>query len=124
MIRRPPRSTLFPYTTLFRSVEGGGEPRLTLLEQVLEAQIGVLGAPEAREHPHRPQPPAIHRRVHAARERVLPGLAQPVFVASRDVVGRVDRLERDARERLELHVPLLPLAPVAHPRLPHAPAIT
>src|SRR5438128_5105129 len=39
MIRRPPRSTLFPYTTLFRSVElptvvhervgcGGGPPRL------------------------------------------------------------------------------------------------
>src|SRR2546430_4459852 len=23
MIRRPPRSTLFPYTTLFRSVDGG-----------------------------------------------------------------------------------------------------
>src|SRR3712207_7235742 len=28
MIRRPPRSTLFPYTTLFRSVEG--EPDLRL----------------------------------------------------------------------------------------------
>src|SRR5579871_7020841 len=28
MIRRPPRSTLFPYTTLFRSVRGGrGERR-------------------------------------------------------------------------------------------------
>src|SRR3712207_9131775 len=27
MIRRPPRSTLFPYTTLFRSAaEGGGPP--------------------------------------------------------------------------------------------------
>src|SRR5256885_12164299 len=27
MIRRPPRSTLFPYTTLFRSVRGGrGRP--------------------------------------------------------------------------------------------------
>src|SRR2546427_8560915 len=25
MIRRPPRSTLFPYTTLFRSPEGGRE---------------------------------------------------------------------------------------------------
>src|SRR2546430_13662030 len=24
MIRRPPRSTLFPYTTLFRSAHGGG----------------------------------------------------------------------------------------------------
>src|SRR3712207_7053398 len=35
MIRRPPRSTLFPYTTLFRSGEGGnmaggdGDDRLT-----------------------------------------------------------------------------------------------
>src|SRR2546422_8464510 len=27
MIRRPPRSTLFPYTTLFRSREGGGVER-------------------------------------------------------------------------------------------------
>src|SRR5438034_7966936 len=26
MIRRPPRSTLFPYTTLFRSREIGGDP--------------------------------------------------------------------------------------------------
>src|SRR5256885_11140464 len=25
MIRRPPRSTLFPYTTLFRSLLGGGK---------------------------------------------------------------------------------------------------
>src|SRR2546430_5880008 len=31
MIRRPPRSTLFPYTTLFRSVceAGGGAPSLS-----------------------------------------------------------------------------------------------
>src|SRR3712207_7763124 len=27
MIRRPPRSTLFPYTTLFRSAVGRGRPR-------------------------------------------------------------------------------------------------
>src|SRR5256885_8910206 len=26
MIRRPPRSTLFPYTTLFRSLPGSAEP--------------------------------------------------------------------------------------------------
>src|SRR3712207_6869365 len=32
MIRRPPRSTLFPYTTLFRSVLGG--------EVVLQAGLG------------------------------------------------------------------------------------
>src|SRR5256886_13691103 len=29
MIRRPPRSTLFPYTTLFRSVKVPAEPALT-----------------------------------------------------------------------------------------------
>src|SRR3712207_7187620 len=28
MIRRPPRSTLFPYTTLFRSVGGDGDDRV------------------------------------------------------------------------------------------------
>src|SRR6476620_11941184 len=28
MIRRPPRSTLFPYTTLFRSPTAGGRPML------------------------------------------------------------------------------------------------
>src|SRR2546426_6067862 len=32
MIRRPPRSTLFPYTTLFRSREGRGPDRAQLLE--------------------------------------------------------------------------------------------
>src|SRR2546430_7430340 len=29
MIRRPPRSTLFPYTTLFRSAKDGDKIRLT-----------------------------------------------------------------------------------------------
>src|SRR5260370_15346632 len=30
MIRRPPRSTLFPYTTLFRSSAAGGRQRVQL----------------------------------------------------------------------------------------------
>src|SRR3712207_7739293 len=34
MIRRPPRSTLFPYTTLFRSLtQGAGRLRLAQLDQ-------------------------------------------------------------------------------------------
>src|SRR5688572_31397424 len=39
MIRRPPRSTLFPYTTLFRSLQSGepGEPG----EHAQEEVIGV-----------------------------------------------------------------------------------
>src|SRR3712207_8417309 len=36
MIRRPPRSTLFPYTTLFRSVfHTGGQPRGMLVPALL-----------------------------------------------------------------------------------------
>src|SRR3712207_7643885 len=38
MIRRPPRSTLFPYTTLFRSDGHGlGRPRGLRLEQLVHA---------------------------------------------------------------------------------------
>src|SRR5258707_3930483 len=45
MIRRPPRSTLFPYTTLFRSrVEGGGAGKTTtlrMLATILEPTDGT-----------------------------------------------------------------------------------
>src|SRR3712207_1508153 len=43
MIRRPPRSTLFPYTTLFRS--GYGEPGAPFLERILHLALPatVLG---------------------------------------------------------------------------------
>src|SRR3712207_8391656 len=36
MIRRPPRSTLFPYTTLFRSAVGGEHVHLLLGDRVLD----------------------------------------------------------------------------------------
>ena len=52
-----------------RHVEGGREPRLAVLEQVAEALVRLLGGAEARELPHRPQLPAVHRRVDAARVR-------------------------------------------------------
>src|SRR3712207_8261369 len=37
MIRRPPRATLFPYTTLFRSPNDDGSNRADLLVQLAEA---------------------------------------------------------------------------------------
>src|SRR2546429_7076986 len=52
MIRRPPRSTLFPYTTLFRSALVVGH---ALALEVLHAANGrILG------HDHRLQPGARH----------------------------------------------------------------
>src|SRR2546423_9264695 len=40
MIRRPPRSTLFPYTTLFRSHAGAHHPDLNLKNVLLTAGEG------------------------------------------------------------------------------------
>src|SRR5438067_6642170 len=62
MIRRPPRSTLFPYTTLFRSA------------------AGLLRAEHRRRFPRRDH--AGHRRVHlrvdlVGRPRVLVGPRDP-----------------------------------------------
>src|SRR3712207_9260852 len=58
MIRRPPRSTLFPYTTLFRSgVEG----------QPLEREAGVSGferlAGDARRYPPELRPGLLPERL-------------------------------------------------------------
>src|SRR5436190_11784645 len=53
-IRRPPRSTLFPYTTLFRStVEGGAEVHHLLVLEVRErvlADVAHAHADGEREH--------------------------------------------------------------------------
>src|SRR2546425_5907365 len=49
MIRRPPRSTLFPYTTLFRSDLVGGKPRRPAIEPVVHH---LLGEREFRSEEH------------------------------------------------------------------------
>src|SRR5687768_17977008 len=46
MIRRPPRSTLFPYTTLFRSL-------VRKVEQLLEPEVGEIALCPPLDH-HRP----------------------------------------------------------------------
>src|SRR3712207_7058589 len=66
MIRRPPRSTLFPYTTLFRSV---GDPRFVLGEQHTHASEhgnGVAAKHESEGSDHRA---ATARGARAALER-------------------------------------------------------
>src|SRR3712207_8657803 len=61
MIRRPPRSTLFPYTTLFRSPEPAPPRRLLL------AAAGRLRRRGAQGRGHRP------RRLHPLVAAVLRG---------------------------------------------------
>src|SRR3712207_9289384 len=53
MIRRPPRSTLFPYTTLFRSVRGRANSDLTpeLALSVARAAASVLADRDGTSRP-------------------------------------------------------------------------
>src|SRR5690242_21478753 len=43
MIRRPPRSTLFPYTTLFRSLQAVEHMATQLLQEFLAFRLGEFG---------------------------------------------------------------------------------
>src|SRR3712207_7285672 len=45
MIRRPPRSTLFPYTTLFRSDHAGATGVLVRRFPELRVYVSAVGAP-------------------------------------------------------------------------------
>src|SRR5436190_23687206 len=51
MIRRPPRSTLFPYTTLFRSPQTVDEPHTVELPQTVEEPHTVDKGPGSVEEP-------------------------------------------------------------------------
>src|SRR5256885_16975848 len=104
MIRRPPRSTLFPYTTLFRSeveaVRGaevvGGQPQAgDVLGRAAfggelrggpgDREVVVADVPQVRQR-HLPQPraPRVRRRVgrgadEAAAAAPSPRLDQPLL---------------------------------------------
>src|SRR5256884_2018699 len=43
MIRRPPRSTLFPYTTLFRSLFACGGHHMHTRSLLRQIRVGILG---------------------------------------------------------------------------------
>src|SRR3989442_2694658 len=51
MIRRPPRSTLFPYTTLFRSLIGNG-PAGTGMQETAQITTALRYLPWGRSEEH------------------------------------------------------------------------
>src|SRR2546422_7312064 len=62
MIRRPPRSTLFPYTTLFRSIDDGGKSTVVLYPQ-LPRVTASLDSAVVRRGIRRPPEPGGDREV-------------------------------------------------------------
>src|SRR3989475_12097280 len=97
MIRRPPRSTLFPYTTLFRSrarvlIAQAGDERLVAPTGELQLQfdrlpthprVGVLHVGGGRE-PRRWGPQLFEQREQVARD-VPAAVAEPRDYERRDL---------------------------------------
>src|SRR3712207_8869484 len=67
MIRRPPRSTLFPYTTLFRSGRLDARRGRGLREG--RPAAGINDGDELRQQGPRDAPPGGHRAVPPDRDR-------------------------------------------------------
>src|SRR3989475_6553582 len=72
MIRRPPRSTLFPYTTLFRSLEPADDLLGARSFGQLEARHGPAAPPLARQVGHAA---LLAPRLHPAAHGVVPAPA-------------------------------------------------
>ena len=91
---------------LRRQVERHREAGLALVHEVVEPLVGLGGGPHPGVLPHRPQPPAVHRRVDAPCVGLFAGISDVLAVVEiRDVCGRVQRVDRlPARVRRELLV--------------------
>src|SRR5260221_566323 len=98
MIRRPPRSTLFPYTTLFRSI---GKQRIALEHH---AKATACGRP-ARDVIALEQHPALVRHVDAADDAQQRGLAAARRAEQADELARL-HVQVNAAQHLLLAVAL------------------
>src|SRR3712207_152759 len=106
MIRRPPRSTLFPYTTLFRSIcfidelhtvvgagaaEGAVDAANMLKPMLARGELRAVGATTLDEY-----------RKHIEKDAALERRFQPVFVGEPSVEDTIAIL-RGLKERYEAH---------------------
>src|SRR5256885_8871308 len=108
MIRRPPRSTLFPYTTLFRS-RRNVDPLAVHQDAVMAHHLARLGARGAEAHP-------IGHRVEARFEELQQPLAGHALGARRLGVGLAELALEHAVDAAQLLLLAQLLAVVGEPR--------
>src|SRR5256886_17305970 len=92
MIRRPPRSTLFPYTTLFRS----GDEEKSQGWTALILDTNGNGKRDAYVEPDQPVDPAKDKRISAGLYAVAPAPDGSIWGTSLGFPGAVVRLDPGA----------------------------
>src|SRR3989442_4140116 len=105
MIRRPPRSTLFPYTTLFRSVTLDGEV-LTPDGIVSGGPAGVAAGAMSRER----ELPGLTARMKGLEQKLL------ATQTKRDAFPAVPTTKTQPVEALEAEIPTLAKAIGGRPK--------
>src|SRR2546425_3710455 len=86
MIRRPPRSTLFPYTTLFRSAVAHTEiPRV-------EERLGFVARKEGDELAPEPRTPDVARRWHLRSEEHTSELQSLAYLVCRLLLEKKNKV--------------------------------
>src|SRR5687767_15832664 len=93
MIPRPPTSTLFPYTTLFRSFTGSGEPERVAALGVTANFFSVLGVAPAHGRNFLPEEEQSGRN-HVA--ILSDGLWRRRFGADPNLIGRQIQLSGES----------------------------
>ena len=76
-------------------IERDGQTGLPRLQQQSKALVGRARRAEARILAHRPEPTAVHRGLHAAREGELTGVGQVTRVVNSGVVRTDDAGDRN-----------------------------
>src|SRR5260221_1996646 len=92
MIRRPPRSTLFPYTTLFRSLFGVARDHVDDLLPPLHTDVDVVvaGGP-LRRRPARSTRDRKSTRLNSSHTVI----SYAVFCLKKKKYSRLPRIDRD-----------------------------
>src|SRR2546426_10080576 len=108
MIRRPPRSTLFPYTTLFRSHDPLNVAGGSAVERLVAVVVGPLFAAGA--------PGAALRNVVLGLVAAMVIKNVLAYLASVSSVAIQENVVRDLRVRLFGHLRTLPLDFFQRPR--------
>src|SRR2546429_5360340 len=92
MIRRPPRSTLFPYTTLFRSSYSAARHRYTT--RMDSANSSGACAPESRLEEHTSE---LQSRLHLVCRLLLEKKIQKLIL---DLAANAQRCNQDIKGQL------------------------
>src|SRR3989449_3574138 len=130
MIRRPPRSTLFPYTTLFRSHEPSNvteERRMGVAILVAparpEQQLPALPAAAVADHDEGVAQEAKRQLAAARAMQVGRGEPDPPLSRPEDAPGVVERDELELQNARHPYEPVARLEPPEQLAAPHEAAV-